>query len=120
MYTIDNNDLFVMLNNFYSTYFVDYFEAVLADESDELSAVTLFQGMNYFIDLCNRLKIELPFKDIKQYIENNYQEGEKLFDNIYRKYTKELREFPNSNVSLKENFGTPDFLGEKQENVKKR
>ncbi len=113
MYTIDNNDLFVMLNNFYSTYFVDYFEAVLADESDELSAVTLFQGMNYFIDLCNRLKIELPFKDIKQYIENNYQEGEKLFDNIYRKYTKELREFPNSNVSLKENFGTPDFLGEK-------
>ena len=24
MYTIDNNDLFVMLNNFYSTYFVDY------------------------------------------------------------------------------------------------
>lgn len=113
MYTIDDTDLFVLLNHFYSTYFVDYLEAVLADEGEELSAVTLFQGMHYFIDLCTRLKIELPFEDIKQYVERNYQEGGKLFDNLYGKYTKELREFPNSNVSLKENFGTPDFLGEK-------
>lgn len=114
MFRIEEDDLYVILNNFYSSYFVDYLEDVLSDDEEEYSAVTLFEGMNYFIDLCAKLNISLPFDDIKSYIAQNYEEGATLFENINKKYLEELKNIQNNNLTFREKNSVPDFKYDKE------
>ena len=110
MFSIDDADLYVILNNFYSSYFVDYFEEALSDETEEYSAVTLFRGMNYFIELCSKLNIMLPFDSIEDYIIQNYEDGHILFENVNRKYLDELNHYNNADITFREQNSIPDFI----------
>ncbi len=114
MFRIEDDDLYVILNNFYSSYFVDYLEDVLSDEEEEYSTVTLFEGMNYFMELCAKLNILLPFNDIESYITQNYEEGAILFENISKKYLEELKNIQNNNLTFKEKNSVPDFKYDKE------
>lgn len=110
MFNMDDTDLYVILNNFYSSYFVDYLEDVLSDEMEEYSAVTLFNGMDYFIELCSKLNIVLPFDSIESYLMQNYEDGHVLFENLNIKYLDELKCYHNANLTFREKNSIPDFM----------
>lgn len=110
MYKIEDSALNVLLNQFYSFYFVDYLEALISDDDEEYSAVTLVKGMEYFIQLCNKLDISLQFDDVESYILNNYEEGKQIYDNLQIKYSKELKDYYDNGKSFEEEYGELDFL----------
>ncbi len=110
MFQITEDDLYVILNNFYSTYFVNYLEEVLADEKEEYSAVTLFQGMNYFMGLCANLNIQLHFRSIEEYMVQNYENGTDLYGNLNQKYLKELNGYQMPDLTFQEKNSIPEFL----------
>lgn len=100
---IKNKDLHILLNHFYNYYFVDYLEEILVDEKDEFSTVILIEGIEYFLGFCKENDIKLPFKDLKDYLEQNYIDWEEIHAIIMKKYKKELNEYgENFNLTFEE------------------
>lgn len=110
MFTIKDADLNVLLNQFYSFYFVDYLEDIISDDNEEYSTVTLIKGMEYFIGLCSNLGISLPFCDVESYILNNYEDGKEIYEDIRIKYLKEIKNYHNSDHDFKEEHCDLDFI----------
>lgn len=86
---LELKDFNVLLNNFYNYYLVDYLEEVVSDDNEELSAVLLINALEYFIELCERTSIKIPFYDIESYLKLNYSDYEEIYNNIMEKYRKE-------------------------------
>ena len=86
---LELKDFNVLLNNFYNYYLVDYLEEVVSDENEELSAVLLINALEYFIELCERTSIKIPFYDLESYLKLNYSDYEEIYNNIMEKYRKE-------------------------------
>ena len=66
MIQIKEKKFYTLLNFFFSDFFCDYLEEVIDDRNLEKSVVTLFEGMNFFIEIALEQKIELPFKTIRE------------------------------------------------------
>ena len=49
MIQIEEKDFNLLVNILFNDYFLDYLEEVIGDKNNELSVVTLFRGMDYFI-----------------------------------------------------------------------
>lgn len=86
---LESKDFNVLLNNFYNYYLVDYLEEVISDENEELSAVLLINSFEYFLELCERTGIKIPFNDLESYLKLNYSDYEEIYKNIVEKYRKE-------------------------------
>lgn len=110
MLKIEEKDVSVLLNHFFSIYFVDYFEKVLSDENDECSTVVLFQGMEYFMWLCSQLDIDLPFHSIEEYVVKNYEDGKEIYKSLTRKYEKEKSEFQNDTIDFRNEYAELQFV----------
>lgn len=94
---LELKDFNVLLNNFYNYYLVDYLEEVVSDENEELSAVLLINALEYFIELCERTIIKIPFYDLESYLKLNYSDYEEIYNNIMEKYRKENSIYPGKN-----------------------
>lgn len=86
---LELKDFNVLLNNFYNYYLVDYLEEVVSHENEELSAVLLINALEYFIELCERTSIKIPFYDLESYLKLNYSDYEEIYNNIMEKCRKE-------------------------------
>lgn len=102
MLEMDEKDVNVFLNLFYSYYFVDYFEEVLSDQDNELSVVTLFRGRDYFLEICKKYSIHFPYSDKKEYVEKNYEDGAMLFSELEQRYKEEWAYYQDKEVSFVE------------------
>ena len=51
MIQIKEKKFYTLLNFFFSDFFCDYLEEVIDDRNLEKSVVTLFEGMNFFIEI---------------------------------------------------------------------
>ncbi|MCI8379562.1 MAG: hypothetical protein HFH72_13790 [Lachnospiraceae bacterium] len=54
MIQIDEKDFNLLVNILFNDYFLDYLEEVIGDKNNELSVVTLFRGMDYFIEFSKK------------------------------------------------------------------
>ncbi|SFQ48132.1 hypothetical protein SAMN02910358_02377 [Lachnospiraceae bacterium XBB1006] len=108
MINIRRKDFNVLVNFFYSEFFCDYLEEVISDLDDEKSVVTLFKGMEYFIEMMKEYGIEVPFCSIKDYLEQNYEDGNKLFLQLKERYDKEQADYQ-VDEEFGEMFGSIDF-----------
>lgn len=97
---LQEQDVNVLINNFYSVYFTDYLEEVIEDHEDELSVVTLFRGMDYFISLCRKYEIDFPFSSKQEYIENTYEDGKEIYLSLQKRYESEIVDYHDREVSF--------------------
>lgn len=97
---LQEQDVNVLINNFYSVYFTDYLEEVIEDHEDELSVVTLFRGMDYFIGLCQKYGINFPFSSKQDYIESTYEDGKEIYLLLQKRYDSEIVDYHDREVSF--------------------
>ena len=99
---LHEKDVNVLLNNFYSVYFSDYLEEVIEDHENELSVVTLFRGMDYFISLCQKYEIDFPFSSKREYIESVYEDGIEIYLMLQKRYDSEIIDYYAQEISFRE------------------
>ena len=81
----------MLLNFFYSQFFCEGLENAINDE--EVSVVTTFKGMEYFLKLVEEHDIDFPYKTIKEYIIQTYDEGEEIYSSLSKRYEEEMSYF---------------------------
>ena len=97
---LHEKDVNVLLNNFYSVYFSDYLEEVIEDHENELSVVTLFRGMDYYISLCQKYEIDFPFLSKREYIESTYEDGTEIYLMLQKRYDSEIIDYHDREISF--------------------
>jgi hypothetical protein len=102
--TIEQKDFKYFISRLYDEYFEDYVYEVLGDEDNEKSVVVLFEGMNYCIDLCKKYGFHLPFKSIKEYFINDFEDGEIIYNTLYKRYLEEDKIYNYENKDFRERF----------------
>jgi hypothetical protein len=102
--TIEKKDFKYFISRLYDEYFEDYVYEVIGDEEDEKSVVVLFEGMNYCIDLCKKYGFHLPFNSIKEYFITDFEDGEIIYNNLYRRYLEEDKIYNYENKDFRERF----------------
>ena len=109
--TIDKKDFKYFISRLYDEYFEDYIYEVLWDEDNEKSVVVLFEGMNYCIKLCEKYGFHLPFKSIKEYFINDFEDGENLYNNLNKRYIEEDKIYNYENKDFRERFTNDELVG---------
>lgn len=109
MVQIEKKDFNLLINMFFNDYFTNYLEEVIADKSNELSVVTLFKGMDYFIKLCENYNISFPYDSKRQYIESNYEDGREIFSDLQKRYEEEIVDYHSKEVSFRDLYGKLAF-----------
>ena len=97
----------VLLNFFYSQFFCEGLENAIKDE--EISVVTTFRGMEYFLKLVEEHNIDFPYKTIKEYIVQTYAEGEEIYSSLSRRYEEEIQYFSQKEKTFEDTFGKLQF-----------
>lgn len=97
----------VLLNFFYSQFFCEGLENAINDE--EVSVVTTFKGMEYFLKLVEEHTIDFPYKTIKEYIIQTYEEGEDIYLRLSKRYKEEILYYSQKDKSFEEMFGSFDL-----------
>lgn len=110
MVTIKEEKFYTLLKFFFSDFFCDYLEKAMADEAEEVSVVTLFRGMEFFLDLVKEQGIEFPYKSIEEYITKTYSDGETMYAKMITRYHQELEEYHGKEKTFEEIYGKLDFL----------
>lgn len=93
----------VLLNFFFSQFFCDGLENVIKDK--EISVVTIFRGMEYFLKLVEEHNIDFPYKTIKEYITHTYEDGEEIYSGLSERYIEEFRYYSPKEQSFEDMFG---------------
>lgn len=109
MIQIKEKNFYTLLNFFFSDFFCDYLEEVIDDRNLEKSVVTLFEGMNFFIEIALEQKIELPFKTIREYIVQNYEGGENIYIDLNDRYQKEIKDYTPKKKRFEDIYGKIEF-----------
>ena len=102
--TIEKKDFKYFISQLYDEFFEDYVYEVIGDEEDEKSVVVLFEGMNYCIDLCKKYGFHLPFNSIKEYFITEFEDGEIIYNNLYKRYLEEDKIYNYENKDFRERF----------------
>ena len=97
----------VLLNFFYSQFFCEGLENAINDE--EVSVVTTFKGMEYFLKLVEEHNIDFPYKTIKEYIIQTYEEGEDIYLRLSERYKEEILYYSQKDKSFEDMFGSFDL-----------
>ena len=97
----------VLLNFFYSQFFCEGLENAINDE--EVSVVTTFKGMEYFLELIEEHNIDFPYKTIKEYIIQTYEEGEDIYLRLSERYKEEILYYSQKDKSFEDMFGSFDL-----------
>ena len=97
----------VLLNFFYSQFFCEGLENAIKDE--EVSVVTTFKGMEYFFELVEEHNIDFPYKTIKEYIIQTYEEGEEIYLRLSERYKEEILYYSQKDKSFEDMFGSFDL-----------
>ena len=84
-------------------------EEVIDDRNLEKSVVTLFEGMNFFIEIALEQKIELPFKTIREYIVQNYEGGDNIYIDLNDRYQKEIKDYTPKKKRFEDIYGKIEF-----------
>ena len=103
MIQLEEKQFYVLLNFFYSQFFCDGLEKAFEDE--EVSVVTIFKGMDYFLKLVKEYNIEFPYKTIKEYITQVYNEGEEIYSRLSVRYDEEIQYYSKKEKSFEDMFG---------------
>ena len=107
MIYLEDKQFNVLLNFFYSQFFCEGLENAIKDE--EISVVTTFRGMEYFLELVEEQNIDFQYKTIKEYIVQTYAEGEEIYSSLSRRYKEEIRYFSQKEKTFEEIFGELQF-----------
>lgn len=110
MIQLEDKQFNVLLNFFYSQFFCEGLENAIKDK--EVSVVTTFRGMEYFLKLVEEHNIEFPYKTIQEYIIQNYDDGEEIYSSLCERYEEELAFYSQKERTFEEMFGNIDFTGE--------
>lgn len=98
--SIEEKKLTALLKIFYSDYFDEYLNHMI-DGDEEQSVVTLFKGMEFFLELVKELGIKFNYSDIKDYIVQEYENGEEIYNNLKKQYNLEFDEYMEKEKILK-------------------
>jgi len=106
---LEEKQFYVLLGFFYSAFFCEGLEKAFEDE--EVSVVTTFRGMDFFLKLIKEHNIDFPFATIKEYITQTYNEGEEIYSRLLERYEKEIRDYSSKEKSFDDMFGNfnPNF-----------
>ena len=107
MIQLEDKQFNVLLNFFYSQFFCEGLENTIKDE--EVSVVTTFRGMEYFLKLVEEQNIEFPYKTIQEYIIQNYEDGENIYVKLCERYEEELTFYSKKEKTFEELFGNIEF-----------
>ena len=107
MIYLEDKQFNVLLNFFYSQFFCEGLENAIKDE--EISVVTTFRGMEYFLELVEEQNIDFQYKTIKEYIVQTYAEGEEIYSSLSRRYEEEIQCFSQKEKTFEEIFGELQF-----------
>ncbi|MBR2407381.1 MAG: hypothetical protein IKB07_00320 [Lachnospiraceae bacterium] len=108
MIQLEDAKFYTLLKFFFSDFFCDYLEEAIED--DEKSVVTLFRGMEFFLDLIKEQKISFPYTNIEEYVTQTYADGKEIYEKMITKYEQELIEYRNKEKSFEEIYGNLDFF----------
>lgn len=108
MIQIKDETFITLLNFFYSDFFNE--GLVKAVEDDEVSAVTQIKGMEFFIELVKEYNIDFPYKSVKDYIVNSFDDGEEMYKKLMDKYNEEIKTYKPKDKSFEEMFGNTHFI----------
>ena len=107
MIHIEEKQFNVLLNFFYSQFFCEGLENAIKDE--EISVVTTFRGIEYFLKLVEEHNIDFPYKTIKEYIIQTYEEGEDIYLRLSERYKEEILYYSQKDKSFEDMFGSFDL-----------
>ena len=107
MIQLEDKQFNVLLNFFYSQFFCEGLENAMKDE--EVSIVTTFKGMEYFLKLVEEHNIDFPYKTIKEYIIQTYEEGEEIYLKLSERYKEEILYYAQKDKSFEDMFGSFDL-----------
>lgn len=108
MVQLKEEKFYTLLKFFFSNFFCDYLEETIED--DEKSAVTLFRGMEFFLDLLREQGIEFPYESIEEYITKTYSDGKKMYTKLVERYNQEIKEYHGKEKTFEEVYGNIDFF----------
>lgn len=107
MIQLEEKQFNVLLNFFYSQFFCEGLENTMKDK--EVSVVTTFKGMEYFLKLVEEHNIDFPYKTIKEYIIQTYEEGEEIYLRLSERYKEEILYYSQKDKSFEDMFGSFDL-----------
>lgn len=102
--SIEEKKLTTLLKIFYSDYFDEYLNHMI-DGDEEQSVVTLFKGMEFFLKLVKELGIKFNYSDIRDYIVQEYENGEEIYNNLKKQYDLEFGEYMEKEKDFEDIFG---------------
>ncbi len=108
MVQIREEKFYTLLQFFFSNFFCEGLEKAVADE--EVSAVTLFRGMEFFFDLVKEQRIEFPYGSIEEYITKTYSNGKEMYEKLSERYDREIKEYHGKEKSFEELFGGLELI----------
>lgn len=108
MIQLKEEKFYTLLRFFFSDFFCEGLEKAVADE--EVSAVTLFRGMEFFFDLMKEQGIAFPYESIEEYITKTYSDGKEMYEKLLERYDREIKEYHGKEKRFEELFGRLDFL----------
>ena len=107
MIQLEEKQFNVLLNFFYSQFFCEGLENAINDE--EVSVVTTFKGMEYFLKLVEEHNIDFPYKTIKEYIIQTHEKGEDIYLRLSKRYKEEILYYSQKDKSFEDMFGSFDL-----------
>lgn len=102
--SVDEKKLVALMQVFYSDYFETYLHQMIEGD-EEKSVVTLFKGMEFFLDLQKELNINYEYENIKDFLVSEYEDGEDIYKNLKAKYDIEINEYIDKDKKFEEIFG---------------
>ena len=107
MIQLEEKQFNVLLNFFYSQFFCEGLENAIKDE--EVSVVTTFRGMEYFLKLVEEHNIDFPYKTIREYILQTYDAGEEIYSSLCERYEEEILYYSQEGRTFEDMFGSLEF-----------
>lgn len=107
MIHLEEKQFNVLLNFFYSQFFCEGLENAIKDE--EVSVVTTFRGMEFFLKIVEEHNIGFPYKTIKECIIQNYDEGTEIYSNLCERFEEESLYYLQKERSFEDMFGSLEF-----------
>lgn len=110
MIQLKEEKFYTLLQFFFSGFFCEDLEKAVADEKEEVSVVTLFRGMEFFMELAKEQGIAFPYTSIEDYILETYSDGKEMYAKLSERYEREMKEYHGKEKSFEEMFGGTEFF----------
>lgn len=110
MIQLKEEKFYTLLSFFFSDFFCDYLQEAIDDEGEEVSVVTLFKGMEFFLDLVKEYHLDFPYHTIRDYIVDTYDDGEAVYNKLAEKYEQEIKIYTPRDKTFEEIFGDGHFI----------